>query len=172
MVRGKPSRMQPFSQSLAWRRSRMMPSMMSSLTSCPASMIALAFLPSSVAFSAASRRMTPVEMCGTSSSAASFWACVPFPAPGGPNRMSLTMAVSLSAPSPDAAALHEAVVMPHDELAFDLLDGVHGDPNHDQERSPAEVERHSAAAGDPGREDGVEEGTDEGNRGHPTAREH
>jgi len=42
-----------------------MPTMMSSGTSSPVSMIALAFFPNSVPSRTAARRMSPVEMWGT-----------------------------------------------------------------------------------------------------------
>ena len=59
--------------------------MMSSLTNSPASMIASAWHPSSVLASTASRRISPVEICGTPRLFASRLACVPLPAPGGPS---------------------------------------------------------------------------------------
>src|ERR1700748_2473604 len=54
-------------------------------------------------------------------------------------------------PSADpAAARGEAIVVAHDELGLDLVDGVHGYADHDEERSSAEVEAHVQAVGDPG----------------------
>src|ERR1700679_47531 len=50
----------------------------------------------------------------------------------------------------DAATLgSEAVVMAHDELRFDLLDGVHGYADDDQQRSTAEVEVDAKTVGHP-----------------------
>src|SRR5512143_454879 len=110
----------------------MMPIIRSSGTSPPAAMIGAAFLPSSVPSATASRRMSPVEMCGTPWRAASCLACVPFPLPGGPMKMSFTTSSLLSSAAADAPALHEAVVVPHDQLRLDLLDRVHGHADDDQ----------------------------------------
>ena len=88
IVRGTPSRMKPFAQSARATRSRTMPMMTSSGTSLPASMKLLAFRPVSVPFLIASRRMLPVEMVGMFSFLLMISACVPFPAPGAPKRIS------------------------------------------------------------------------------------
>src|ERR1700676_4116683 len=56
-------------------------------TSSPRSIIGLAFTPSGVPLATCSRSMSPVERCGTEYLAASFFACVPFPAPGGPRKI-------------------------------------------------------------------------------------
>ena len=61
----------------------------SSLTSAPEAMTALACRPSGVPALTAARSMSPVEICGMPY----FWqmkaACVPLPAPGAPNKISL-----------------------------------------------------------------------------------
>ncbi len=63
--------------------------MMSSPTSAPESITFLAASPSGVPAFTAARSMSPVETCGMPY----FWqmkaACVPFPAPGAPSRISL-----------------------------------------------------------------------------------
>ena len=63
--------------------------MMSSPTSAPESMTFLASTPSGVPALTAARNMSPVEICGMPY----FWqmkvACVPLPAPGAPNKISL-----------------------------------------------------------------------------------
>src|SRR5688572_27063250 len=70
-------------------RSLTSPMMMSSLTSAPASITFFAARPSGVPAFTAARSMSPVEICGMPY----FWqmnaACVPLPAPGAPNRISL-----------------------------------------------------------------------------------
>ena len=63
-VRGKPSKMKPLEQSAALTRSLMIPITILSLTSCPASMTAFAFLPISVPESTVSLNMSPVDNCG------------------------------------------------------------------------------------------------------------
>ena len=42
------------------------------------------------------------------------------------------------APSANPRLLHEAVVVPHDELRLQLADGVHRHAHHDEERGAAE----------------------------------
>ena len=63
--------------------------MRSSLTSAPDSMMDLACRPSGVPALTAARSMSPVEIWGMPN----FWqmnaACVPFPAPGAPSKISL-----------------------------------------------------------------------------------
>ena len=67
-------------------------------------MMAWTFLPISVPRALWSRNMSPVEMCGMASAAASSLACVPFPAPGGPSRMRITVFPSRSAGARGAGA--------------------------------------------------------------------
>ena len=62
--------------------------MMSSETSAPLSMIFLAASPSGVPAFTAARSMSPVEICGMANVSLMKVACVPFPAPGGPSRIS------------------------------------------------------------------------------------
>ena len=57
----------------------------------------------------------------------------------------------LTSASSDPTAFHEAVIVPHDELAFDLLHRVHGHTDDDEKRRAAEKEGHVEALGDPGR---------------------
>src|SRR5688500_10786573 len=140
-VRGNPSSTKPATASGCNNRSRTMPMIRSSPTSSPRSITALTLRPSSVPLCTASRRMSPVETLGIPCSRAKRSACVPFPAPGGP---SITrFKATLAAPSPDPRLLHEPVVMPHDQLRLDLIDGVHGHADHDQERRAAEVELYA-----------------------------
>ena len=63
--------------------------MMSSLTSAPESITFLASRPSGVPALTAARSMSPVEICGMPKRLQMKVACVPLPAPGAPNRMSL-----------------------------------------------------------------------------------
>ena len=93
-VRGKPSRMKPFSVSGSCRRSVTRPMMTSSGTRSPASMKDFAFCPSGVPAFTAARSMSPVEMCGVPNSSTSLAACVPLPAPGAPNNTIFMMVQS------------------------------------------------------------------------------
>src|SRR5438477_4466839 len=137
-------------------RSLMMPTISSSDTSAPDSMIGAACLPNSVPSAIASRSMSPVEMCGILCVAASRLACVPFPLPGGPMKITFTMSSPSSAAAANATAFHEAVVVAHDELRLDLLDRVHRHANHDQQRRSAEVELEAHSFGEPDRQMRVE----------------
>src|SRR5512134_3310763 len=108
--------------------------------------------------------MSPVEMWGTPSSSERSFACVPFPAPGGPRRMRIMRGSGRARPAvrggrdgscvdgppggelaaADARATRagEPLVVPGDEVPLDLLDRVERDAHHDEERGAAEVELH------------------------------
>src|SRR3954468_8718241 len=132
-----------------------------SSTSLPASTSAFAATATGCPSRAISRRISPVEIFSRPRSRANRVACVPFPAPGGPIMMTFRpirfLALStwkapkpcLSAPPADAGLLHEAVVVPHDELRFHLLNGVHRHAHHDEQRRAAKVERHPHTLGEP-----------------------
>src|SRR4051812_7813711 len=70
--------------------------MMSSDTSWPPSITFFAATPSGVPAFTAARSMSPVEICGMPNFALMKPACVPLPAPGGPRRINLIKAGSLS----------------------------------------------------------------------------
>ena len=63
-----------------------------SLTNSPASMIAFTFSPIGEPLARASRSMSPVDSWIMPRAAWSRAACVPLPAPGGPNRMMFSIA--------------------------------------------------------------------------------
>src|SRR4051794_16348533 len=113
--------------------------MVASSTRAPDAMIPCTLPPSSDPDATARRSMSPVEIAGTPSCEASNAACVPCPARGGPRRTILGRPLFMPGPSPpastattaDPALLHEAFVVAHHELAFDLLDRVHRDAHHD-----------------------------------------
>src|SRR6202030_2501994 len=75
------------------------------------------------------------------------FACVPLPAPGGPRKITARFSdicrtaapTALTATTPDSALPHEAVVIPHHELRFKLLHGIHRHANHNQQRRAAEI---------------------------------
>src|SRR5690348_14566347 len=83
--------------------------------------------PSGVPCETLARKMSPVEIAGTPNRPATNLAWVPFPAPGGPIRMSLISA-------------QESFVVALLELRLDLLHGVERDTDHDQQRGAAERE--------------------------------
>src|SRR6185436_19501397 len=100
----------------------------------------------------AARSMSPVEIAGTPRRAARSCAWVPFPAPGGPRRTIRAPSRRLpssAAPPTDPSLLHEPLIVAHHELALDLLDRVHRDADHDEERRAAEVEVDPHALGEP-----------------------
>src|ERR1700761_1326903 len=109
------------------------------------------------------RNMSPVEICGPLMQCFNNFAWVPFPEPGEPNRImagtgelrvfSLNRLDCAAAPAANTAgARREPFVMAHDELRLDLIDGVHCDPNHDQQRGASEIEVHTQAIKQPVRE--------------------
>src|SRR5438874_6043712 len=55
-----------------------------------------------------------------------------------------------------AAAGSESFVVAHDELRFDLLDGIHGHADHDEQRGAAEIKVHAQSVSHPGRQIGKE----------------
>ena len=125
--------------------------------------------------------MSPVEMCGHPNCCRSNRACVPFPEPGGPNSIKQNLLIQSSAartrpvrppirtnnngepatdkcsgetpPSANAARpRRESFIVAHDQLGLDLVDRVHRDPDHDQQRRAAEVESHAQTVQQPTRE--------------------
>src|SRR5260370_10420459 len=128
------------------------------------------------------RRISPVEICGMPYSAMRALAWVPLPTPGAPKRRAGPGRKSLSAGAvlgsvimlvvkglsslPALAATNaatvgsEAVVVAHDELRFDLLRGIHGDADDDEQRGAAKVEVDAETIGHPGRQ-AVKDGADE-----------
>ena len=74
----------------------MMPITTSSGTSSPAFMYFWAASPISVPRAAASRSISPVEMCGSPYAATMRSAWVPLPAPGPPSRIDVQFAASTS----------------------------------------------------------------------------
>src|SRR5215211_2229395 len=145
--RGKPSSRKPSSPSSSIL-SKIIEITSSSGTSLPLSMYCLACRPSSVSCLLCSRRRSPVPMYGSPKSSVRREACVPLPAPGGPSRirfnslMSIVVRRSLACGDRRAKpySLQEAFVVAHHELRLELLHGVKGDADHDQDRGAAEVE--------------------------------
>src|SRR4051812_6429292 len=107
----------------------------SSGTRLPLPMNSLALTPSGVFFATASRRRSPVETGTAWASVLTRSACVPLPPPGGPKKASRT---SLTLPAADTAGLHEALVVAHEEVRFDLLHHVERDADDDQDARAAE----------------------------------
>src|SRR5688572_27508262 len=130
-------------------RSLMILSRRSSGTSPPFSMMGPTCFPTGVPAAMASRSMSPVEMRGMPRCSASRAACVPFPAPGGPRKMTRgAPAPGVLPPATDPPALAgaaEPVVMAHHELRLHLGHGVHGHADDDEQRRPAEVEVQAQA---------------------------
>src|SRR5580704_15652069 len=134
-------------------------------TSSPRSMIGLAFTPSGVSAATCSRSMSPVERCGTEYLPASFFACVPFPAPGGPSKITARLSssggrlsgttglVAMFLPTAAQPALPcKSFVVAHDQLRFELLHSVHGYTHDDQQRRATEIKLHAQTFQEPNRE--------------------
>src|ERR1700694_6008103 len=116
----------------------------SSGTSSPRSMIGLAWSPRGVPRPTWSRNMSPVERCGTPNCSAICFACVPFPAPGGPKKITARPSPVAGpargiATAPQPPLFDKAFVVTHDQLRLNLLHRIHGHANHDQQRRAAEV---------------------------------
>src|SRR5580704_17618446 len=78
------------------------------------------------------------------------FAWVPFPAPGGPRKITARFrgivsagSPALTSTTPNAALSHKPIVIPHYELRFQLLDRVDRHANDDQLGRAAEVKPHS-----------------------------
>src|SRR5579875_1727288 len=127
---------------------------MASGTRSPLLRYSWALRPRSVPARTASRNMSPVEMCGSPWRVRKISAWVPFPAPGGPMKIS-----RIEDPS-----LHEALVVPHQDVGLDLLHGLEGDPDDDEEGRPRQVEGQLAR--EPRQEDGPDGDEAEEQRPH------
>src|SRR6267143_4078747 len=89
----------------------------------------------------AARRISPVVILGSCRRSARIFPCVPLPEPGAP-RIKTNTALLRTAAELDSAFLHEAVVMPEQEILLHLLDSIQRHPHHDQQRCAPEAERH------------------------------
>src|SRR3989338_6128657 len=87
VVRGKPSSIYPDLQSPSFNLFSIIPITTSSGTSPPASMYDFAFIPSWVLSATAFLKISPVDTCGILYFFVINFACVPLPAPGGPNKI-------------------------------------------------------------------------------------
>src|SRR5215470_17854606 len=115
--------------------------------------------------------MSPVDRCGTENRRASSFAWVPFPAPGGPRKITARSSFSCGrmsevtpsspsdyrtlAPAADPAFPCKSFIVAHNQLRFQLLDGVHSDTDNDQQRRTAEIKVHAQTVQNPLREDPV-----------------
>src|SRR5947209_5114029 len=133
--------MKPFVASEWSMRLAMTATTTSSGTSSPRSMMCLTRNPDAVPSAIASRNMSPVDNCGIAKRSTIRVACVPFPAPGGPNRTTLIPHSAFSALCPrdrlDDEPARFSAVTPADHLhpfsglqilvvlkeMLDLLDG-------------------------------------------------
>src|SRR5690242_15462986 len=117
----------------------------SSDTSSPASITALALSPTSVPALTAARSMSPVESCAMPRSATSRSACVPFPAPGGPSRMMsignapLVLLMSAQPPALEPRLLDEVAILMREQMALDLRHRVHCHVDDDDQAGAAQI---------------------------------
>src|SRR5437762_5297829 len=121
-------------------------------TRSPRSMYAFASSPRFVPSRRAARRTSPVAILGSPRRADSRSACVPLPAPGGPSstmiivdtlkrfggafgssEKNLVGSARLAPAESHSPLLHEAVVLPQQQMLIDLRHGVEGDTDHNQE---------------------------------------
>src|SRR2546422_7607456 len=101
--------------------------MISSDTSCPASMTFFAAMPSGVPAFTAARSMSPVEICGMWKRSLMKLACVPLPAPGGPRRISLIIVLGNrgGAPPDEAKLPFMLLAVKQCPGAFQIVKRVH-----------------------------------------------
>src|SRR3954447_25002165 len=142
-LRGNPSSRKPLLASSSSSRDTTIPIVISSGTRSPASMYFLACWPSSVPWLTFARKMSPVEIFGIPRCAEMNWACVPFPAPGGPTRTRRITAPPLA---------EEALVVAQHQLALDLLGGVETHTDEDEHGRAPEWERLTGAGTAAGQE--------------------
>src|SRR5687768_7593968 len=158
------------------RRSPMIWMRRSSGTRPPFSMMGPAFLPRGVPAEMASRSMSPVEILGIFRWEARRRACVPFPAPGGPRKITrgppvtesevpgAALWLTTTTDPPALARTAEPVVVAHDQLRLHLGHGVHGHAHDDEQGGAAEVEVEAEPLRHPAEvvlgEEGVEPGAD------------
>src|SRR5438309_4921696 len=142
--------MKPRRTSSASSRSDRMPLTISSETSAPEAITALAWRPIRVPAETAARNMSPIETWTMPRSSASICACVPLPAPGGPSRMMFISELPLRArgalPPPRAlqfGLLDEVAILVGDEVALDLGHRIHRHVDDDQQAGAAEAERQA-----------------------------
>src|SRR3954466_126583 len=153
-VRTTPSSSTPLACRGSESATLMMPRMTASGTRSPRSMYACASSPSGVPFRRAARSSSPVASVGTPSAAASSGACVPFPAPGFPKRTMIigggeSWRAACSEPSGrrltpadlETPLLHEAVVLPEQQMLLHLRQRIQRHAHDDQQRGAAEGER-------------------------------
>src|SRR6266852_2577060 len=165
-VRGKPSMMNPPTESGCRTRLRIMPIMMSSGTYWPAARMGWAWRPRGVPDWISARSMSPVAMCGMPKRDRNMFAWVPLPLPGAPysNRFIVhphPARCGFRPPhiggrrlfSPD-----EAAVLAHDQLRLQLLHRVQRHTHHDQDRRASEVHLLVRNARDLGGGDGQDHG--------------
>src|SRR6185437_14049339 len=112
--------------------------------------------------------MSPVEIWGIPSQRTRYFAWVPLPEPGEPNKTMASARVRLSGsrtsglistsgktinlaapPANTPSAWSKAFVVAHDQPGFHLVDRIHGHADHDQQRGAAEVELHIHAVQNP-----------------------
>src|SRR6267142_2838246 len=102
-----------------------MPMTTSSGTRSPRSMISFDLFPRSVPAAMAARSMSPVDNWGSRHSACRIFACVPLPAPGGPNR--IRFIARLFRPGAfETRLLDKTLILLGDEMALYLRHRVHG----------------------------------------------
>src|SRR4051794_24499908 len=68
---------------------------------------------------------------------------------------------SASAASDTSSTWRKSLVMPHNQLRFNLVDRVHRDADDDEKRCAAEIEAHSQSIQQPARKVSIDEVADE-----------
>src|SRR3972149_6519306 len=127
-VRGKPSRTAPWRNSGWANRSEIIWIVTSSGTSIPWSRKDLASLPRSLSVVTWWRNRSPLDKCRTPIASDARFACVPFPAPGGPNKTTKRVIAP-----PSSTHGHGRVVPAQFQLGLDRPIDIPHDADHDQQ---------------------------------------
>src|SRR5579885_174976 len=151
----------PEEQSGAAKRSLTSSLTSSSGTSLPAWISLSALRPISSWAAICVRSISPVEMCGPFRHCWISFAWVPLPEPGEPNRIRAGAAAFLDSGAPAATdtarTWSEPFIMPHNQLRFNLVHGIHRNTHHNEQRGAAKVEVHSEAIEQPARKMRIDE---------------
>src|SRR2546425_5582203 len=124
----------------------------------------------------AARMRSPVVILGSPSRSARILPCVPLPEPGAP-RMRMNTGkgkregwrrglLLLPTAELDAAFLHEAVIVPEQQVLLDLLDGVEGHADDDEEGCPTAAGGHVEHAAHDDRQNGDDREADRLRQGY------
>src|SRR5690606_16420329 len=141
------SKIAPVPSPIAASSSSISAETISSETSSPASMIALALSPTGVCAATAARSMSPVESWRMPCFSTSRAAWVPLPAPGGPSRIRFIVLPcrrrTSAQPTFEFRLLDQVAILMGQQMRLDLADRVDRHVDHDQQAGATEKQRNT-----------------------------